>query len=101
MHVVNPLYESDPKSGNRITLSTTPYETEADGYLWIYMIAPNTIYDVSIKTKDDIQVAALRGQTVTSYEYYSIYVKKGMKIYCESDQSFSNDEQVYFTPLID
>jgi hypothetical protein len=24
-----------------------------------------------------------------------------MKIYCESDQSFSNDEQVYFTPLID
>lgn len=88
-------------SNGTITLTTTPYETEADGYIWIYMTNPNHTYSVRVRSNDDIEVAYLRGQSSIEYEYHSLYVKKGMKIVCDPQQSLTDGDTVWFKPLTD
>lgn len=88
-------------SDGTITLTTTPYETEADGYVWVYMSNPNHTYSVRVKSNDDTVIAYLRGQSSIEYEYHSLYVKKGMKIVCDPQQSLTDGDTVWFMPLTD
>lgn len=97
----NPLYEPNMKAGSTVTLNTTPYEAKTDGYVWIYMANQNHLYNVTLKSSDNQTLAILRGQTSIGYEYHSIFVKKGMKIVCEADQSLTDGDTVWFKPLLD
>lgn len=97
----NPLYEDDMRAGTTVTMSTTPYTAPTDGYVWIYMANPSHLYSVVLKSSDDQTLAVLRGQTIMGYEYHSIFVKKGMKIVCDADQSLTDGDTVWFKPLKD
>lgn len=89
------------RAGTTITMSTTPYTAPTDGYVWIYMANQGNLYSVSVTSSDDQILAVLRGQASIGYEYHSIFVKKGMKVVCNAEQSLTGGDTVWFKSLLD
>lgn len=78
--------------------------TPHDGYVFIYMTNAGSVYDVHIAdstSPNNTNVCVMRGQTTTAYEFHSLFVKKGMYIGCDTDQSTSAGDAVYYRALKD
>ena len=93
---INPLNEIPIKSGTAANLTlysgANPYIAPCDGYVFVQSLAAGEWCMADVLAPDGTSVATINQYSTQQYEYNSLYVKKGMKLYGTS----SAGSPIYF-----
>ena len=93
---INPLNEIPIKSGTATNLTlysgANPYIAPCDGYVFVQSLAAGEWCMADVLAPDGTSVATINQYSTQQYEYNSLYVKKGMKLYGTS----SAGSPIYF-----